>query len=85
MHLPDAPDPTPRPGGEPWGTDCDDPTRRMRRSIASFEHLLEVAAPPRLHDCAARAPLWATTCAAGTMAEATDWLANMTERWRRGV
>ena len=53
VHLPDAPAPTPRPGGHPWGTDCDDPTRRMRRSIASFEHLLEVAAPPRLHECAA--------------------------------
>lgn len=84
-HLPDAPAPTPRPGGHPWGTDCDDPTRRMRRSIASFEHLLEVAAPPRLHECAASSPLWATTCAAGTMAEATEWLANMTERWRRGA
>ena len=27
MHLPSAPLPTPRPGGQPWGTDCDDPTR----------------------------------------------------------
>lgn len=81
-HLPDAPAPTPRPGGHPWGTDCDDPTRRMRRSIASFEHLLELEAPPRLHECAARSPLWATRCESGTMAEASAWLANMTLRWR---
>ena len=83
-HLPEAPAPTPRPGGHPWGTDCDDPTRRMRRSIATFESLLELSAPDRLHRCALAAPLWETRCEAGTMAEASAWLGNMTELWRRG-
>ena len=66
-----------------WGTDCDDPTRRMRRSILTFEALLGVQAPPRLHACVHDpAPMWEVRCEAGTMAEATDWLANMTLRWR---
>ena len=83
MHLPEAPRPTPRPGFKPWGTDCDDPTRRMRRSILTFEALLGVQAPPRLHACVHDpAPMWEVRCEAGTMAEATDWLANMTLRWR---
>ena len=81
MHLPSAPLPTPRPGGQPWGTDCDDPTRRMRRSILAFEKLLGVEAPPRLHECAHAEPHWEHRCAAGTMAEATAWLAAATERW----
>ena len=69
MHLPEAPAPTPRPGGQPWGTDCDDPTRRMRRSILTFEALLGVQAPPRLHACAHDPnPMWEVTCEAGTMA-----------------
>ena len=80
MHLPTAPDPKPRPGDKPWGTDCDDPTRRMRRSIETFEHHLNETAPPRLHDCAATKPHWAHACAPGTMAEATDWLAAATEK-----
>ena len=81
MHLPSAPLPTPRPGGQPWGTDCDDPTRRMRRSILAFEKLLGVAAPSRLHACAHAEPHWEHRCAPGTMAEATEWLAAATERW----
>lgn len=81
MHLPDAPAPIPRPGGHPWGTDCDDPTRRMRRSIETFESLLGEDAPSRLHACAAAKPHWLHTCEAGTMAEASEWLANATTRW----
>ena len=79
MHLPSAPLPTPRPGGQPWGTDCDDPTRRMRRSILAFEKLLGVEAPSRLPRAHAE-PHWEHRCAAGTMAEATAWLAQATER-----
>ena len=82
MHIPDAPPPTPRPGPAPWGTDCDDPTRRMRRSIRTFEGLLGVDAPPRLHECAASAAPWAEPCGPGTMGEATEWLAEMTTRWK---
>ena len=81
MHLPSAPLPTPRPGGQPWGTDCDDPTRRMRRSILAFEKLLGVEAPSRLHACAHAQPHWEHRCAPGTMTEATAWLAQATERW----
>jgi phospholipase C len=88
MHLPPAP--TPGRGGtptSPWGTDCDDPTRRMRRSLAHFEAVLGEEAPPRLHACAApfgeEAALWTSSCEAGTMQEATSWLGNATERWRR--
>ena len=81
MFRLDAPDPKPRPGGHPWGTDCDDPTRRMRRSIETFEYLLGEEAPQRLHDCAANKPHWVHSCAPGTMAEVTAWLAHATERW----
>ena len=35
MHLPEAPPPTARHGVHPYGTDCDDPTRRMRRSMVN--------------------------------------------------
>ena len=83
MPLPDAPEPSPARGPHPWGGDCDDPTRRMRRSISELESLLGAEAPPRLHACANRAPVWATTCEPGTMHEASVWLANATERWRR--
>ena len=69
-------------GPAPWGTDCDDPTRRMRRSIRTFESLLGVDAPPRLHECAASAAPWAEPCGPGTMGEATEWLAEMTTRWK---
>ena len=82
MHLPDAPPPTPRHGKHPYGTDCDDPTRRMRRSIRGFEAALSTRAPARLHACAAAEPLWATRCEAGTMLEASEWLANATRTWR---
>lgn len=81
LHLPDAPLPTPRPGDRPWGTDCDDPTRRMRRSILAFEKLLGVDAPTRLHSCAHTEPHWGHTCAPGTMVEATAWLSAATSRW----
>lgn len=81
MHLPEAPLPTPRPGDRPWGTDCDDTTRRMRRSILAFEKLLGVDAPPRLHACAHTKPHWGHTCAPGTMVEATAWLGAATRRW----
>ncbi len=83
MHLPDAPPPTARHGKHPYGTDCDDPSRRMRRSITAFEAELGVSAPPRLHACAAASPLWSATCEPGTMLEASEWLANATSKWRR--
>jgi len=82
MHLPDAPPPTPRHGLHPYGTDCDDPSRRMRRSLSFFEAELNVRAPERLHACAEATPLWAAACAKGTMLEASEWLTNATLKWR---
>ena len=82
MHLPDAPPPTPRHGLHPYGTDCDDPSRRMRRSLSFFETELNVCAPERLHACAEASPLWAATCEKGTMLEASEWLTNATLKWR---
>ena len=79
MHLPDAPPPTPRRGPHPYGTDCDDPTRRMRRSIRSFEALLGQHAPERLHRCASNVY---GQCERGTMLEASEWLTNATSVWR---
>ena len=79
MHLPEAPPPTARHGTRPYGTDCDDPTRRMRRSITALESDLGVRAPEHLRACAARL---LEACAAGTMLEASEWLANATRRWR---
>lgn len=85
-HLPEAPPPKPRPGGAPWGTDCDDPTRTMRRGIKYWETVNGVTAPPRLHECAHTEPYWEHECAPGTMAEASEWLAAQTAEWRaRGV
>ena len=63
--------------------ECDDPSRRMRRSIRAFELINNVTAPPRLHACAHTEPYWLNTCEPGTMAEATQWLAEQTENWRR--
>lgn len=86
MHLPDAPPPTGRHGPHPYGTDCDDPTRRMRRSMASLEAELGMRAPRksrRLHACA-RGSLF-EACGAGTMVEASEWLANATAVWRGGA
>jgi len=83
-HLPDAPPPTRRRGPRPYGTDCDEPSRRMRRAISAFEEALGVRAPERLHACAEAAPLWATSCEGGTMLEASEWLANATREWRAG-
>ena len=41
------------PGPDEEGDyECDDPTRRMRRSIRNFEASTGVLAPPRLHACA---------------------------------
>ena len=41
------------PGPDEEGDyECDDPTRRMRRSIRNFEASTGVPAPPRLHACA---------------------------------
>jgi len=81
-HLPDAPAPTHRHGPHPYGTDCDEPTRRMRRSIRSFEELLGVRAPERLHRCAEPGEaLFTTLCGEGSMLEATEWLANATTAW----
>eukprot|EP01062_Namystynia_karyoxenos_P030711 TRINITY_DN22891_c0_g1_i1.p1 TRINITY_DN22891_c0_g1~~TRINITY_DN22891_c0_g1_i1.p1 ORF type:complete len:501 (+),score=103.78 TRINITY_DN22891_c0_g1_i1:105-1607(+) len=82
LHLPSAPPPKPRPGGHPWGTDCDDPTRTMRRSIKYTEAVLGVTAPPRLHRCAHTEPYWLHKCEPGTMQEASEWLAQMTARWK---
>ena len=79
MHLPDAPPPTARHGKHPYGTDCDDPSRRMRRSLAHFEEELGERAPERLRVCAASLH---DRCEAGTMVEASEWLANATSRWR---
>ena len=78
MHLPEAPPPTARHGSHPYGTDCDDPARRMRRSVSSFEAALGGRAPERLHACAEQIH---ATCEAGTMLEASEWLANATRRW----
>ena len=63
--------------------ECDDPSRRMRRSIRAFELINNVTAPPRLHACAHTEPYWLNTCEPGTMAEATEWLNEQTENWRR--
>jgi hypothetical protein len=104
--------------------ECDDPSRRMRRSIRcrnppfgshlytksdrftmtgsgqtnthretlnqkrclfcrAFELINNVTAPPRLHACAHTEPYWLNTCEPGTMAEATQWLNEQTENWRR--
>jgi phospholipase C len=83
-HLPEAPPPSADMRTKhPWGTDCDDPTRRMRRTIRDFEALLGKPAPARLHACAA-SNVWTTRCGEGTMDEATEWLAGATEQWRRG-
>ena len=71
--------------GYRYGTDCDDPSRRMRRSISAFEIALGVRAPERLHACAEAQRLklsWDGTCGAGSMLEATEWLANATRKWR---
>ena len=78
MHLPEVPPPTARHGSHPYGTDCDDPARRMRRSVSSFEEALGGRAPERLHACAEQIH---ATCEAGTMLEASEWLANATRRW----
>ena len=88
MHAPDAPPPTSRHGQHPYGTDCDDPSRRMRRSISAFESALGVRAPERLHECAEAQRLklsWNGKCGAGSMLEATEWLANATRKWRDAV
>ncbi len=83
-HLPDAPPPTHRHGPHPYGTDCDDPTRRMRRSIRSFEESLGVTAPERLHQCSEPGEgLFTSGCGVGSMVEASEWLANATSAWRQ--
>ena len=83
-HLPEAPPPTHRHGPHPYGTDCDDATRRMRRSVRSFEEALGVRAPERLHQCAEPGEaLFTTKCGRGSMVEASEWLANATSAWRR--
>lgn len=82
LHLPDAPPPSADTTSDfPWGTDCDDPTRRMRRSMKLFEHINNVTAPPRLHSCAHTEPYWLNTCGPDTMGEASLWLAEQTEKW----
>ena len=53
--------------------------RRMRHSIAAFEAELHERAPERLHTCASAL---FEQCEAGTMLEASDWLANATTKWR---
>ena len=46
------------PGADEEGdAECDDPTRRMRRSIRAFEAINNVTAPPRLHACAHTEPV----------------------------
>ena len=50
-----------------------------RRSVATFEEELGVRAPERLRACAGRL---LEACDAGTMLEASEWLANATSRWR---
>ena len=85
-HLPEAPKPTHRTGKHPYGTDCDDPSRRMRRSIKSFEDELGVRAPERLHSCASEPGdglfTQSGSCGVGSMLEASEWLANATSAWR---
>jgi hypothetical protein len=49
----------------------------------AFELINNVTAPPRLHACAHTEPYWLNTCEPGTMAEATQWLNEQTENWRR--
>ena len=59
MHLAEAPPPTARRGGQPYGTDCDDPSRRMCRSMgaqacspgSSGACHPRLEAPSRLHQC----------------------------------
>ena len=69
---------------EEGDAECDDPSRRMRRSIRAFEMINNVTAPPRLHACAHAEPYWLNTCGGGgLMQEGTDWLAEQTENWRR--
>ena len=41
--------------------------RRMRRSMQSFEQIIGVLAPPRLHACAYTEPYWLNICDAGTV------------------
>ena len=69
-----------------YGTDCDDPSRRMRRSIKSFEDELGVRAPERLHSCASEPGdglfTQSGSCGVGSMLEASEWLANATSAWR---
>jgi len=85
LHLPDAPPPTADISSDfPWGTDCDDPSRRMRRSIKLFEDINNVTAPPRLHSCAHTEPYWLNKCEPGTMAEASQWLSEQTAIWLDG-
>ena len=54
-----------------------------RAPIRAFELINNVTAPPRLHACAHTEPYWLNTCEPGTMAEATQWLNEQTENWRR--
>ena len=64
--------------------DGDVKSKGVARSMQNeFEHVLGTKGPSHLHACAHAQPLWATRCGAGTMLEASAWLANATETWRR--
>jgi len=86
LHLPHAPPPGANINRTfPWGTDCDEPTRRMRRSIKLFEHINNVTAPPRLHSCAHNEPYWLNKCESGTMLEASEWLSEQMIIWKQST
>ena len=79
-HLPRTyPAPTPHLRARTHPSPSYPPRTPRRRSVATFEAELGVRAPERLRACAGRL---LEACEAGTMLEASEWLANATSSWR---